>query len=48
MSRILLTEDDEIMRITLYDRLKANGWDVDAASDGKAALALIEITLTSW
>ncbi len=42
MSRILLTEDDEIMRITLYDRLKANGWDVDTASDGKEALALIE------
>jgi len=42
VARILLTEDDEIMRITLYDRLKANGWDVDAAADGKEALALME------
>ena len=38
MIRILLAEDDEIMRITLYDRLKSKGWKVDQAADGKEAL----------
>ena len=41
MATILLAEDDEIMRITLYDRLLAQGWDVDQAADGKEALTLI-------
>jgi two-component system, NtrC family, response regulator AtoC len=39
MIRILLAEDDEIMRITLYDRLISKGWKVDQVSDGKEALA---------
>lgn len=42
MARILLVEDDEIMRITLFDRLKAHGWDVDQAIDGKEALVKIK------
>lgn len=42
MARILLAEDDEIMRITLFDRLKAHGWDVDHAIDGKDALVRIK------
>ena len=42
MSRILLAEDDEIMRITLCDRLVADGWTVDAAEDGKEALVRIK------
>lgn len=41
MATILLAEDDEIMRITLYDRLRAQGWQVDQAADGKEASALI-------
>ncbi|MDD5759955.1 MAG: sigma-54 dependent transcriptional regulator [Desulfobulbaceae bacterium] len=41
MATILLAEDDEIMRITLYDRLRGQGWHVDQAGDGKEALALI-------
>jgi two-component system, NtrC family, response regulator AtoC len=41
-AKILLVEDDEIMRITLYDRLLKEGWQVDEAMDGKAALELIE------
>lgn len=41
MPRILLAEDDEIMRETLYDRLTMNGWQVDGVADGKKALALI-------
>ena len=36
--RILLAEDDEIMRVTLGDRLKKNGWEVDEAEDGRVAL----------
>ena len=42
MPRILLAEDDEIMRITLYDRLrKKKGWQVDDAENGTDALAMI-------
>ena len=41
MPRILLAEDDEIMRETLYDRLTMNGWQVDGVGDGKKALALV-------
>jgi len=43
MPRILLAEDDEIMRITLYDRLrKKKGWQVDDAENGTDALAMIK------
>jgi two-component system response regulator AtoC len=43
MPRILLAEDDEIMRITLYDRLRRNkGWQVDDAENGTDAMTLIE------
>jgi two-component system, NtrC family, response regulator AtoC len=37
-TRILLAEDDEIMRITLSDRLQKNGWQVEEAEDGRLAL----------
>ena len=42
MPRILLVEDDEIMRETLFDSLLKNGWQVDDAKDGKEALSLVE------
>lgn len=42
MARILLAEDDEIMRVSVYDRLQKNGWQVDEASDGIKALALCQ------
>jgi two-component system response regulator AtoC len=42
MPRILLAEDDEIMRISIYDRLRKYGWQVDEAEDGLKALALYE------
>ena len=42
MIRILLAEDDEIMRITVKDRLEKYGWLVDIAKDGREALAQIE------
>ncbi len=42
MPKILLAEDDEIMRISIYDRLKKQGWQVDEAQDGLKAMALLE------
>jgi two-component system response regulator AtoC len=38
MPRILLAEDDEIMRISVCDRLKKHGWQVDEAEDGRKAM----------
>jgi len=40
--RILLVEDDEIMRISVQDRLQKYGWHVDAATDGKGAVEMLE------
>ena len=40
--RILLVEDDEIMRISVQDRLAKYGWQVDAASDGNIAVEMLE------
>lgn len=40
-TKILLAEDDEIMRITLSDRLRKNGWLVDEACDGREAQTLL-------
>lgn len=37
MPRILLAEDDEIIRISVSDRLKQYGWLVDEAEDGLKA-----------
>lgn len=42
MTRILLVEDDEIMRITVQDRLEKHGWNVDAVFNGREALARLE------
>ncbi|MFT5700002.1 MAG: two-component system response regulator AtoC [Desulforhopalus sp.] len=42
MPRILLAEDDEIMRISVSDSLKKQGWQVEEAKDGLQALALFE------
>jgi len=42
MPRILLAEDDEIMRISIYDRLKKYGFQVDQAEDGVRARNLCE------
>lgn len=38
MSRILLVEDDEIMRITIQDRLERHHLHVDAAQNGQEAV----------
>ena len=42
MSRILLAEDDEIMRITLQDILEGQEWQVDAVTNGREALEMLE------
>lgn len=42
MIRILLAEDDEIMRITIQDRLEKYGWRVEVATDGQKALELLD------
>ncbi len=41
MQRILLAEDDEIMRITLQDTMEGQGWHVDAAVNGLEALEML-------
>lgn len=42
MPQILLAEDDEIMRISVSDSLKKQGWSVEEADDGLKALELFE------
>ena len=42
MPRILLAEDDEIMRISVYDQLIQSGWQVDEAEDGTKAIQLLD------
>jgi len=44
MARILLAEDDEIMRISVYDKLKQFGWQVDAVENGLEGEKLLEKT----
>jgi len=39
--RILVVEDDEIMRITVFDHLRDQGWETDEAVDGSCALELV-------
>jgi two-component system, NtrC family, response regulator HydG len=40
--RILIAEDEPILRITLADALVKEGWEVSVAEDGAAALRLFE------
>ncbi len=42
MTRILLVEDDEIMRITVGDRLAKEGWQVDTAINGHTAMEKVD------
>ncbi len=41
-TRILVVEDEEIVRITVLDRLKNHGWVVDQATNGTDALSLVK------
>lgn len=40
--RILIAEDDEIMRITVVDHLDRQGWQVEAAETGSRALEMLQ------
>ena len=40
-TRILVAEDEEIMRITVLDHLRSQGWQVDEADNGSVALKLV-------
>jgi len=40
--RIMIAEDEEIMRITVADHLRSEGWQVDEVSGGNEALALLQ------
>ncbi|MEA3545914.1 MAG: sigma-54 dependent transcriptional regulator [Thermodesulfobacteriota bacterium] len=42
IARILVAEDEEIMRITMLDHLRNQGWQVDEAANGTDALALVK------
>ncbi len=42
MVRILLAEDDEIMRISVYDRLKQFDWQIDQVENGLDAVTMLE------
>ncbi len=42
MIRILLAEDDEIMRISVYDRLKQFEWQVDQVENGLDGVTMVK------
>ncbi|WP_316572465.1 response regulator [Neobacillus sp. YIM B06451] len=42
MKRILLAEDEEILRMLVMDTLEDSGFEIDEAADGKEALDLIK------
>lgn len=42
MSRILLAEDEEVLRMLIIDTLEDEEYDVDEAADGKEALDLLQ------
>jgi DNA-binding NtrC family response regulator len=41
--RLLIAEDEPILRITITDALKREGWEVDVAEDGTQAMSLFEV-----
>ncbi|RXJ01916.1 response regulator [Anaerobacillus alkaliphilus] len=42
MKRILLAEDEEVLRMLIVDTLEDDGYEIDEASDGLEALEFIE------
>jgi two-component system, NtrC family, response regulator AtoC len=42
MVRILLAEDDEIMRVSVYDRLKQFDWQIDEVENGMDGVKMLE------
>ena len=43
--RILIAEDEPLLRVSLSDALRKEGWTVDVAADGQQGLALFEAHL---
>jgi len=41
-NRLLVAEDEPILRVTITDALRKEGWEVDVVDDGAKALALFE------
>lgn len=42
MAKILLAEDEEVLRMLVVDTLEDEGYDIDEACDGQEALELIK------
>ncbi|MGD8896691.1 MAG: sigma 54-interacting transcriptional regulator, partial [Acidobacteriota bacterium] len=41
-SRLLIAEDEPLLRVSMADALRKEGWTVDVAADGAKAMALFE------
>jgi two-component system OmpR family response regulator len=44
MPRVMLVDDDELLRDLLQLRLEVEGWEVETAPDGAAAIAALRAT----
>ncbi|WP_182199346.1 response regulator transcription factor [Paraliobacillus salinarum] len=44
MKKILLAEDEEVLRMLIVDTLEDEGYQIDEATDGKEALEKIDVT----
>ncbi|MCZ0754280.1 response regulator transcription factor [Anoxybacillus sp. J5B_2022] len=42
MAKILLAEDEEVLRMLVFDTLEDEGYDIDEACDGQEAIELIK------
>lgn len=42
MAKILLAEDEEVLRMLVVDTLEDEGYEIDEATDGEEALKMIE------
>ncbi len=45
MVKILVAEDDDIMRITVVDHLRLQGWMADEVVNGAAALVMMKMRM---
>jgi len=42
LNKLLVTDDEEILRMLIVDTLEDEGFDIDEASDGEEALSFLE------
>ncbi|HSP89627.1 MAG TPA: response regulator, partial [Vicinamibacterales bacterium] len=40
--RLLIVEDEPLLRVSLSDALRKEGWNIDVAADGEQGLAMFE------